>query len=86
MLILSRYVTSCRGQPPPVTFLVITGGDDFTNAISTLRFRPYEVVLVCPKSLGSQYSPASIYVDRQDVFNISSVVVRNSESSARDVP
>jgi hypothetical protein len=70
-------------NPPPVTFLVIAGGNDFTYAISTLRLRRYEVVLVSPKRLGGQYSLASIYVDWQDIFDNDLVVVHDSEKSAR---
>lgn len=69
-------------NPPPVTFLVITGDDDFAYATSMLRLRRYEVVLVCPKSLGGQHTLASTYVNWQDVFGTDLAVVHNLEAQS----
>lgn len=56
-------LTHATDHPPPTTLLVIAGNSDFSYAISILRLRRYDVVLVCPKEQVDQHSQASLYLD-----------------------
>ncbi|KAJ3572495.1 hypothetical protein NP233_g3048 [Leucocoprinus birnbaumii] len=56
-------LTHAVDNSPPSTLLVIAGNNDFAYAISILRLRRYDVVLVCPKALVGEHSQASVYLD-----------------------
>ncbi|KXN82518.1 hypothetical protein AN958_02369 [Leucoagaricus sp. SymC.cos] len=56
-------MTHAADNPTPTTLVVVAGNQDFSYAISILRLRLYEVILVSPKDRTGQYSQASAYLD-----------------------
>ncbi|KAF5357945.1 hypothetical protein D9756_001858 [Leucocoprinus leucothites] len=78
-------LTHAADNPPPSTLVVIAGNNDFSYAISILRLRRYDIVLVCPKERTAEHSQASLYLDWfSDILGHSPPVNDVSPSSPRE--
>ncbi|KZT28230.1 hypothetical protein NEOLEDRAFT_1058893, partial [Neolentinus lepideus HHB14362 ss-1] len=61
-MIIVDMLAFALDHPPPATIILISGDCDFAYAVSTLRLRGYNVVLIAPKSASSSIKSVSSLV------------------------